>query len=76
MSEQIKKEAVSEPGRATKVSFLTKIRRFFGGGAMFAGGGVAYIGAEGNNLPVMAEGVGIMLVGTLLAGVGWVLGKK
>ncbi|MFA5877463.1 MAG: hypothetical protein WC880_03830 [Candidatus Paceibacterota bacterium] len=76
MSEQPKKERVSESGRATTVSFLTKARRFFGGGVMFAGGSVAYVGAEGNNVPVMASGAVIAFLGALLAGVEWILGEK
>lgn len=76
MSEQLKKDEASESGSATKVSLLTKMRRIFGAVIVFAGGGLAYVGAEGNNMPVTAEGVGIMLVGALLAGIGWIRGEK
>lgn len=76
MSEQLKKEGVSESGRATKVSLLTKARRILGGGVILAGGSVAYIGAEGNNVPVMAGGAAVALLGVLLAGIKWISGEN
>lgn len=71
-----KPNGILETGQATNVSLLTKARRLFGGTVAFGGGAVAYVGLEGNNIPVAAGGAAIVFLGALLAGIGWIRGEK